>query len=355
MTASTLHQRALIIDGHSDILMSIAEGKARLGQRTTVPDPATWQAPPEVVRAAGSLSPHSHYFGSGGQYSLPQWRAGGVTVQVCAIYLADDQLSHALQRALEMTWWLHREAEDNAAFELVTSVADIHRLKREGKVGGILAFEGLEPLGAEPRFLDLFYKLGLRMVGLTHSRRNFFGDGAQFETQTGGLTAAGKAIVRRMNELGIVIDLAHLNQAGFWDVLEHSTQPVTLTHSSSRSYFPKGGEHPTRYPPADITRSRERMEALVRNGGVFGVIFFRQTDLAAIVADIEYLLEQMGPDHVALGSDFFGAQDAPRDLSDIAHLPALTEALARRGHSDEVILKILGGNYLRVFEKVWQA
>jgi membrane dipeptidase len=355
MTASALHQRAFVIDGHSDILMSIADGKARLKERASVPDPATWQAPPEVVRAAGVLSPHSHYFGPTGQYSLPQWRAGGVTAQVCAIYLPDDQLSHALQRALEMVWWLHREVEENDDLELVTRVADLQRVKEAGRVGAILAFEGLEPLGAEPRFLDLFYKLGLRMAGLTHSRRNFFGDGTQFDVQTGGLTAAGKAIVRRMNELGIVIDLAHLNQAGFWDVLEQSRQPVVLTHSSARSYFPSDGEHPTRYPPADITRSRERMEALVRNGGVFGVIFFRQTDLAAIVADIEYLLEQLGPDHVALGSDFFGAQDAPRDLPDIAHLLALTEALARRGHSDEVILKILGGNYLRVFEKVWKA
>lgn len=355
MTAHTLHQRAFVIDGHSDILGPVAEGKARLGQRTHVPDPATWQAPPEVIRLAGSMSPHSHYFGPASQYSLPQWRAGGVTAQVCAIYLPDDQLSHALHRALEMVWWLHREVEENEDLEFVTSVTDLRRAKEAGRVGAILAFEGLEPLGAEPRFLDLFYKLGLRMAGLTHSRRNFFGDGTQFNVQTGGLTAAGKAIVRRMNELGIVIDLAHLNQAGFWDVLELSAQPVVLTHSSSRSYFPKDGEHPTRYPPADITRSRERMEALVRNGGVFGIIFYRQADLAAIVADIEYALEQMGPDHVALGSDFYGALDAPRDVPDIAHLPALTEALARRGHSDEVILKILGGNYLRVFEKVWKA
>jgi membrane dipeptidase len=158
-----------------------------------------------------------------------------------------------------------------------------------------------------------------------------------------------------MNALGIVIDLAHLNQAGFWDVLEHSAQPVVLSHSSARSYFPREGEHPTRYPAADITRSRDRLQALARNGGVFGVIFFRQADLDAIVADIDYLAEQAGPDHVALGSDFYGVADAPADLPDIAGLPRLTDALARRGYPDQAILNILGGNYLRVFEQVWRA
>lgn len=353
--AAALHQRALVIDGHSDLLMSIADGKARLGQPTPVPDPAQWTPPPEVVQAAGGLmSPHSHYFGSAGHYSLPQLRAGGVTVQVFAIYLTDAQLDHALQRALDMAWWLHREAEENMDFELVTHMADIHRLKAAGKIGGLLSFEGLEPLGSEPRLLDLFYKLGLRMAGLTHNRRNAFADGMQFDARTGGLSAAGREIVQRMNELGIVIDLAHLNQAGFWDVLELSRQPVLLTHSSARQYFPDGPDPRRRYPPGDITHSRERLEALARNGGVFGAIFFRQAGLDDIVADIDFLVERAGPDHVALGSDFYGPQDAPADLPDIARLPALTEALARRGYADDVILKILGGNYLRVFEQVWK-
>jgi membrane dipeptidase len=192
------------------------------------------------------------------------------------------------------------------------------------------------------------------MVGLSHSRRNFFADGMQFDAHTGGLTLAGKDLVRRVKELGIVVDLAHLNQAGSWDVMEHSTQPVVLSHSSSRSYFPNEGEHPPRYPSADISRSRERLQALARNGGVFGVIFFRQANLETIVADIEYVVEQAGPEHVALGSDFYGVSEAPAALPDIWHLPALTDALARRGYADDVILNILGGNCLRVFQQVWK-
>jgi membrane dipeptidase len=353
--AAALHQHAVVIDGHSDLLMSIADGKARLGRLTPIPDPAHWTPPPEIVQAAdGLMSPHSFYFGSAGHYSLPQLRAGGVTVQVFAIYLTDGQLAQALQRALDMVWWLHREIHDNPDFELVTRAADIQRLKAAGRIGGILSLEGLEPLGSEPRLLDLFYKLGLRMAGLTHNRRNAFADGMQFNTRTGGLSAAGRAIVQRLNELGIIIDLAHLNQAGFWDVLELSRQPVLLTHSSARQYFPDSPDPRRRYPPDDVTRSRERLEALARNGGVFGVIFFRQASLETIVADIDFLVERAGPDHVALGSDFYGAGDAPAGLPDIARLPALTEALARRGYADDVILKVLGGNYLRVFEQVWK-
>jgi membrane dipeptidase len=86
---------------------------------------------------------------------------------------------------------------------------------------------------------------------------------------------------------------------------------------------------------------------------VIGVIFYNQSSLDEIIADIEYALDLIGPDHVGLGSDLFGFERAPKGLEDISKLPALTDALAQRGHSDEVILKILGGNYLRVFEKVW--
>jgi membrane dipeptidase len=352
----TIHQRAIVIDGHSDILMPIADGRLRLREVTAIPDPAAWQPPPGLAPAPASLaglSPHSLYFGAAGHYSLPQWRAGGVTAQVCAIFVSDEQLPYALTRALRMALWLHREVEENEDLELITRAGDLARVKAAGHVGVILGMEGLEPLGSEPELLEVFYKLGLRMAGLSHSRRNAFADGMQAGARTGGLTAAGLGLVRRMNELGIVIDLAHLNQAGFWDVLEHTAQPVVLSHSSARSYFPAEGEHPTRYPAEDITRGRERLRALAQNGGVFGVIFYHQS-LAAILADIEFLVEQAGPDHVGLGTDFYGFGDAPPEIPDVARLPVLTDELSRRGYSDEVILKILGGNYLRVFEQVWK-
>ena len=352
-----LHKRAIIIDGHSDILMPIADEKARLGQQVEIPDPATWEPPygmkTDSISNMYGFSPHTYYFGTMGQYSIPQFLEGGLTAQVCAIYLEDHRLERALQRGLEMTWWLHREAEDNSDFEILTTVADIHRVKREGKCGGILALEGFEPLGFDVRFLDLFYKLGLRMASLTHSRRNFFADGRQEDVQTGGLTPLGKQAVRRMNELGIVIDLGHINQVGFWEILELAQSPLVFSHTSPLKHFPLRPEDSAVYPASDLSRGRERLEAIARNGGVVGIIFYGQQDLDEVVADIEYVISITGPDHVGLGSDLYGMERAPKGLEDMSRLPALTNSLVERGHTDEVILKVLGGNYLRVFEQVW--
>lgn len=357
--AAALHQQAIVIDGHCDILMPIADNKMRLGQRVEVPDPATWEVPPGVKAAVEAslyhFPPHTYYFSTMSQYDIPRFLEGGLTVQVCAIYLQDHDLERALQRALEMTWWLHREVEENDQFELVTSVDDIHRLKQEGKCGGLLAFEGFEALGFDLRFLDLYYKLGLRMASLTHSRRNAFADGTQSDIKTGGLTKLGRQAVKRMNELGIVIDLAHLNQVGFWEVLELTQAPVILSHSSPRFLFPAGGQSNPRYRGLDLSRSRERLEAIAANGGLIGVIFYNQANLDEVVADIEFVIGQIGPDHIGLGSDLYGVERAPVGLEDMSKLPALTRRLVERGHSDEVIQKVLGGNYLRIFEQVWKS
>ena len=356
--AAALHRQAIVIDGHSDILMSVADGKVRLGAVTPIPAPDLWEPPlgfvVEDMGSPGSIDAHSAFFGPAGHYSIPQFLAGGVTAQACAIFLEDHQLERALQRGLEMAWWLHKEAEENEAFELITTVADIHRLKRAGKVGGILTFEGFEPLGFDLRFLDIFYKLGLRMAGLTHNRRNFFADGLQGHIKTGGLTALGKQAIQRMNELGIVIDLGHMNQVGFWEILELSADPVVLTHTHARKLFPARAEDSSWHPARDVSRGHERLRALAAKGGVLGIIFYGMKAIDDIVADLEYALALVGPDHVGIGSDYYGVAGAPAGLPTIAFLPNLTEALVRRGHSDENILKFLGGNYLRVFTQVWK-
>lgn len=352
--AAELHKRAIVIDGHCDILMPIADGKIRLQERVKVPNPTTWEPPLGVKPDVAGFSPHTSYFGTIGQYSIPQFLAGGLTVQVCAIYLRNGDLERALQRGLEMTWWLHREAEENDDFELVTTVADIHRVKREGKCGSILAFEGFEPLGFDLRFLDLFYELGLRMASLTHSRRNFFADGLQRNVKTGGLTNLGKQAVKRMNELGIVVDLGHLNQVGFWEVLELTDAPLVFSHTAPSRFFPLNAEDSPRHSCLDVSRGRERLEAIARNGGVVGVIFYDQKGLDEVVADMEYIMEIIGSDHVGLGSDLYGMEKAPKGLEDMSKVPAITKRLVERGHSDEVILKILGSNYMRVFEQVWK-
>jgi membrane dipeptidase len=359
--ARELHRRAIIIDAHSDILIPIADNKMRLGDRVQVPDPATWQPPVGLSQTLGvqfGFTAHTFFYGPMGQYDIPRLQEGGVTAQACAIYIEDCQLDYALHQGLVMTWYLHQTAAENDQFELITTAADIRRIKAEGKCGGILTFEGCEALGSDLRMLDLYHKLGLRMASLTHSRRNLYADGAMFAVRTGGLTGQGREAIRRMNQLRIVVDLVHISEESFWDVLSITTAPVVLSHSTGTMFpwqGPDGAPPSALHPGFVLPRDRAMLEAIARNGGVIGIIFFAIPDLDEVVANIELAIEVMGPDHVGLGSDFYGLDYAPRELPDMSQLPRLTQRLVARGHSDEVILKILGGNLLRVFEQVWGA
>ncbi len=355
--AAELHGGAVVIDCHSDILLPVSDGHVRMGNRIDVPDSAQWKPPFEIPQSTpGDLGwPHSSHFGCIGQYSIPQFLAGGLTAQVCAIFVRDHELEGALRKSLEMVYWMHREVEECHVFDLITTVEDIRRIKRQGACGGIIALEGLEPLGTDLRLLDLFYKLGVRMAGLAHNRRNIFSDGTQHHIRTGGLTRIGAQAIARMNELGIVVDVGHLNQTGYWEALEATSEPVVLSHRSPKKFFPLEPEDSPFHPAYDVSRGRERLEALAENGGVFGVFFLGAEDVDEVVNDIEHVIDLVGPDHVGLGSDLYGLHRAPPGLEDISKVPAITENMVRRGHSDDVILKVLGGNFLRVFQHVWRS
>lgn len=354
-----LHRQAVVIDAHCDILMPIADGLVRLGQAFDLPDPALWISPvraqdldPGTGTSVFQTSLHTQTFGTAGQYSLPQLKQGGVTVQTCAIYIEDRHLDRTLQRGLEMTWWLHHEIESNPGFELVTQKGQIQRLKTEGKTGAILALEGFEAIGPDLRFLDLYYQLGLRMASLTHNRRNLFADGPQVGVNTGGLTVLGRQAVQRMNQIGIILDLVHTNEACFWEALELSQAPVVVSHLSPYAFQRWRGEDPQ--PGYNRQLDRPALEALARKGSVIGAIFFGHRTVPEVADNVLTLLELAGEDHVGLGSDLYGLDYAPSGLETIDRLPALTEELLKRGLSDTVILKILGGNMLRLFEQVWK-
>lgn len=359
-----LHQQAIIIDGHSDILIPVTDNKMSLADRVEVPDPATWEAPAGLVSTIENtfnMPPHVFHFGPMGQYDVPRFREAGLTVQLCAIYIEEAYLNDPLRRGLKMAQKLHQATSTIEGFELITSAADIHRLKMEGKCGAVLTMEGFEALGGDLDMLDIYYQLGLRSASLTHTRRNIFADGCYAAAQTGGLTPLGKKAIQSMNELGIVIDLVHIHEVGFWEIIDLTKQPVILSHSTS-TQFPStrddaygllGNTVPR--PNLELPRDRDKLEALADNGGVSGVIWLMQVDEDDMVADIETALEVMGEDHIGLGSDFYGVMLAPRGLEDISKIPMLTRRLVERGHSDEMILKFLGGNYLRVFEQVWRS
>jgi len=237
--------------------------------------------------------------------------------------------------------------------ELARSADDF----RVGKVTAIVHMEGAEAIAADLSNLEAWHERGLRSLGLVWSRANAFAEGVPFRfpssPDTGpGLTEAGRALVRACNRLGILVDLSHLNEAGFWDVARLSDAPLVATHSNAHALC-----------PASRNLTDAQLDAIRESGGVvgvnFAVTFLREdgsqvpeTPIAEIVRHVDYLAERMGVDHVALGSDFDGAV-VPSELGGAPGLPRLVDALRDAGHGEEVVAKITHQNWLRVLRATW--
>jgi len=237
---------------------------------------------------------------------------------------------------------------------LATSVADF----RQGRIAAILHLEGADAIAHDLSNLDAWYERGVRSIGLVWSRPNAFAEGVPFafpgSPDTGpGLTRAGFDLVRACNRRGILVDLSHLNEAGFWDVARTSDAPLVATHSNAHALC-----------PATRNLTDAQLDAVARSGGVVGVNFavtFLRADglndpatpLTEVVRHIEHLAGRMGIDHVAFGSDFEGAT-IPAELGGVAGLPRLVEALAAAGFDDDARAKITHGNWLRVLDATWR-
>jgi membrane dipeptidase len=234
-----------------------------------------------------------------------------------------------------------------------TSVDDF----REGQITAIVHMEGAEPLAADLSDLESWYERGLRSVGLVWSRPNAFAEGVPFRFPSspdtgGGLTDAGQELVRACNRLGILVDLSHLNEAGFWDVQRISTAPLVATHSNAHALC-----------GASRNLTDRQLEAIRDSGGIvgvnFAVNFLREdgvhepaTPITEIVRHLDYLVARMGIDHVAFGSDFDGAT-MPDELGGVAGLPKLISALRDAGYDDAAIAKLTHENWLRVLAATW--
>jgi membrane dipeptidase len=228
---------------------------------------------------------------------------------------------------------------------------------REGEVTAIVHFEGADPLAPDLSGLDEWYGRGLRSIGLVWSRPNAFAEGVPFvfpgSPDTGpGLTDAGRALVEACNRLGILVDLSHLNEAGFWDVAATSDSPLVATHSNAHALC-----------PSSRNLTDEQLDAVRDSGGVVGVNFAvtflredgnedRDTPITEIVRHVDYLAERMGIDHVAFGSDFDGAV-VPDAVGGVAGLPRVVDELAAAGYGDDALAKITHENWLRVLERTW--
>jgi membrane dipeptidase len=252
-----------------------------------------------------------------------------------------------------------RDVEEMAASLEGLAVSIVRRIEDivPGRVNAIMHIEGAEPIAPDLSNLEAWYDRGLRSVGIVWSRPNAFGEGVPFRfpdsPDTGaGLTRAGRDLVRACNLLGLMVDLSHLNEAGFWDVANITQAPLVATHSNAHALC-----------ASTRNLTDRQLDAIGESGGVVGVnfasMFLREdgglgTDipLGEIVRQIDYIAARIGVDHVAFGSDFDGAE-VPDELGGISGLPRLVEALAGSGYSSEELARITHRNWLRVLGDTW--
>lgn len=316
-TVMQIHRDAIVVDLHADTLLDLAAGRRTL---------------------AGS---------SRGHVDLPRLRQGGVDVQVFAAFIHPREAAQGRGRVGALIAAFH-QAIDRHAGEIshARTVGEIETAVAAGKIAAVLAIEnGGDAIQGEVEQIDWLYREGVRIMGLVWNQANALADGA-LEVRHGGLTPLGRRVVRRMQDLGIAIDVSHLSPAAFWDVLAATRGPLLATHSNASAV------HAHKRNLSDL-----QLRAMAARGGVVGVnfypVFLGGTTLDRVVAHIDHMVRVMGIDHVALGSDFDGIRQVPQGLEDVSRLPNLTAALLARGYTPEQAQKILGGNALRVFRQVW--
>jgi len=266
----------------------------------------------------------------------------------------------ALAYTLSVVSDLYRmEAASGGAVKVVRTCGQLERYLADGTFAAVLHLEGVEALDTRLEALDVLHQAGLRSLGPVWSRPNAFGHGVPFDfpgtpDRGPGLTTAGERLVRACNELGVLVDVSHLNEAGFWDVARLSDAPLVATHSCAWALC---------HSPRNLTDAQ--LDAIGKSGGVVGIAFHvgflrmdgnpdAPTSLEEIVRHARYVADRVGVGHVALGSDFDGAH-MPDDLPDAAALPALVEALRRGGFGEDDLRGVCAGNWLRVLRATWGA
>ena len=329
---------------------------------------------------------------SDGGIDLPRLREGNVSVPFFALYVPDYYKgAEAVRRTLDF-----RDAMQSVfdkypeQVELATSADDISRIVGKGKIAIVLTVEGGHQIDDDLAVLRMYRRMGVLSMTLTHFRGNNWADSSTAPPEHNGLTEFGKDVVREMNAIGMIVDISHVSDKTFYDVLAVSSKPVIASHPSCRSL----ADHPR-------NMSDDMLVALGRKGGVVGVnfhsAFLSQQDAAEgikrisrsntiaptetgasldmyavkahaeagyirprvgnarlddAIACIDHIVRLIGVDHVGIGSDFDGIPIVPQGLEDVSKMPALTAALMHRGYSESDVRKIMGENFMRVIRQV---
>ncbi|MBA2691910.1 MAG: membrane dipeptidase [Rubrobacter sp.] len=345
------NQFPVVFDGHNDVL-------DRLG-------------------APGGGGPGAFFErGEKGHLDLPRAREGGFGGGVFAVWVPSPEedlkpekrapnglppaldAAYALRYAMSSIAMLFKiEARSDGKLRVVRTVDEIRRSLDEGVMPAVLHMEGADAIDADLDALHVLHRAGLRSLGLVWGRPNDFAEGVRprfgGSPDTGpGLTEAGRNLVHACNELGIVLDVSHLNERGFWDVAELSKAPLVASHSNAYAVCPS---------PRNLMDSQ--LDAVAASDGIvglnFGVHFLREDGvededmpLEAMVRQIGYLVERVGIEGVGFGSDFDGIT-VSREIGDVSGLPKLMSALSDRGYDENALRKLARENWLRVLRETW--
>lgn len=330
-----IHRRAFTVDAHFDLTYEVANRRER-GQKNII---------------------ETSY--------LHEFQAGGLDLIVSAIFIHNFFLPEmGLRRALDQISYLHDEIDESPGkFRLCRTTTEARAAQSAGEIGIFLSLEGADPLQNDIQLLRIFYELGVRGLGLVWSRRNYAGDGAFFKTtregHKGGLTPFGVELIEKAEALGMFIDVSHINDEGFWDVMSVAKQPLIASHSNCRAL-------------AGTMRnlSDEQIAAIATLGGVIGMNsvnqFIRTGDTNATVDNfidhVDHIVKRVGIAHVGIGFDLcdsfkdFLQVEKSLDSRDVikthAGLGEFTAGLIRRGYNDGEIIAILGGNFMRVYAEI---
>lgn len=310
---SDIHKNMLVVDGHCDTLLDLYNNNRSFWEHNKA-----------------------------GHLDWPRLKLGKINLQFMAIYIEPQYKPFgALCRTLEILDYYH-----SLNLTTLTNKEHLNSLNPNSHLF-LLAIEGGEALEGKLSTLRVLFKLGIRSITLTWNQRNKIADGVGEKESRGGLTNFGREVIKEMNRLGMLIDVSHLSEPGFWDVISLSKAPIAATHSCCSALY----DH-----PRNLTD--KQLKALGEKQGIIGINFFpgflgnKSAKIDDVVAHIEHAAEYAGLDHVGIGSDFDGIETTPEGLEDATMLPKLTETLLKRNWQEDNVHKVLGGNFIRVLQEV---
>ncbi len=329
--AKTIHEKAIVIDTHNDVLLNQMKSGADLAKRLTT-----------------------------GNFDLVRAKEGGLDAQIFSIWCGDDYgkgTAFALaNRQIDSLYALIKRNPDKIV--LVRNSEDLKKVVSQKKLAALIGVEGGHMIEDSLTYVDSLAKRGMCYLTLTWNNSTSWSTSAYDETFKRdslthfGLNELGRKIVHRLNELGVMVDVSHVGERTFADVLATTTKPVIASHSSVYNLAPH-----------QRNLKDEQLKAIAKNNGVVFVNFYSgfldptykeatpvRPPLSLLIKHIDYMVKLIGADHVGIGADFEGAESYPLEMDGVHDYPKITAALLKLNYSTKDINKIMGGNLLRVLK-----